>query len=210
MEAPKPVHKKLLELLNGKDYVVLTTNVDHLFQKAGFDKHRLFYSQGDFGLWQCMDGCKSKTYDNEEQVRKMVEAQSFEITPDGELVLPKDTTAKASIPTELIPYCPECGKPLTMNLRRDDTFVQDKGWDMAAQRFSDFLRRHENGHVLYLELGVGANTPVIIKYPFWRRVKENPDAVYASINYGEIYAPNEIAKRSILIDGDICQVLTHA
>lgn len=182
MEAPKPVHKKLLELLNGKDYFVLTTNVDHLFQKAGFDKHRLFYSQGDFGLWQCMDGCKSKTYDNEEQVRKMVEAQSFEITPDGELVLPKDTTAKTSIPTELIPYCPECGKPLTMNLRSDDTFVQDKGWDMAAQRYSDFLRRHENGHVLYLELGVRANTPVIIKYPFWRRVKENSDAVYASIN----------------------------
>lgn len=210
MEASKPVHKKLLELLNGKDYFILTTNVDHLFQKAGFDKHRLFYTQGDYGLWQCMNGCKRKTYDNEKQVRKMVEAQGFEIMPAGELVLPKGMTAKTSVPAELIPYCPECGKPLTMNLRCDDSFVQDEGWDMAAQRYSDFLRCHENGHVLYLEFGIGANTPVIIKYPFWRRVKENPHAVYANINYGEVYAPGEIAKRSILIDGDLCQVLTQA
>lgn len=209
MEAPNPIHKKLLDLLKGKDYFVLTTNVDHLFQKAGFDKHRLFYTQGDYGLWQCMDGCEGMTYDNEIQVRKMAESQGFVITPDGELILPEGTTAKMTIPTELIPYCPECGKPMTMNLRADDTFVQDSGWNMAAQRYSDFLRRHETGHVLYLELGVGANTPVIIKYPFWRRVKENEDAVYANINYGETYAPNEIAQRSILIDGDIREVLTE-
>lgn len=209
MDAPKPIHKKLLDLLKGKDYFVLTTNVDHLFQKAGIDKYRLFYTQGDYGLWQCMDGCKNMTYDNEIQVRKMVESQGFVIAPDGELILSEGTTAKMTIPAKLIPYCPECGKPMTMNLRADDTFVQDSGWDMAAGRYADFLSRHENDHVLYLELGVGANTPGIIKYPFWRRVQENPNAVYASINYGETYAPNEIAKRSILVDGDIGQALSY-
>ncbi len=209
MNAPKPVYEKLFELVNGKDYFVLTTNVDHLFQKNGFDKHRLFYTQGDYGLWQCMDGCEKKTYDNENQVHKMVEAQGYEIMPNGELILPEDVTAKTSIPSTLIPYCTECGKPLTMNLRCDDTFVQDTGWDMAAQRYSDFLRRHENGHVLYLELGVGANTPVIIKYPFWKRVKENPLATYACVNFGEAFAPKEITKQSILIDGDIGDIITH-
>lgn len=133
MEAPKPVYNILSNMVKDKDYFVLTTNVDHQFQKSGFDKHRLFYTQGDYGLWQCMDGCGKKT----------------------------------SIPSGLIPYCPECGKLLTMNLRCDDSFVQDEGWDMAAHRYSNFLHLHENGHVLYLELGVGANTPVIVKYHFW-------------------------------------------
>ena len=209
MDAPKPIHVELLEIVKQKDYFVLTTNVDHLFQKAGFDKHRLFYTQGDYGLWQCRDGCEKKTYDNEEQVRKMLEAQGFEMMPEGELVLPEGVIAKTSILSELIPYCPECGKPLTMNLRCDGTFVQDKGWDMAAQRYSDFLRRHESGHVLYLELGVGANTPVIIKYPFWRRVQENQRAIYACINYGEAYTSKEIAERSVLIDGDIYEIIEY-
>ena len=170
VEAPKPVYSILFNLVKDKDYFVLTTNVDHQFQKSAFDKHRLFYTQGDYGLWQCMDGCGKKTYDNAEQVRKMVEAQGFEISSDGDLVLPKGVVAKTSIPSELIPYCPECGKPLTMNLRCDDSFVQDEGWNMAAHRYFDFLHRHEKGHVLYLELGVGSNTPVIVKYPFWKKI----------------------------------------
>lgn len=210
MKAPKPIYEKLLDLVKGKDYFVLTTNVDHLFQESGFDKHRLFYTQGDYGLWQCMNGCQKKTYDNEEQVRKMLAAQGFEITPGGELVLPEGVTAKTEILSKLVPYCPECGKPMTMNLRCDDTFVEDNGWDIAAQRYTDFLRRHENGPVLYLELGVGANTPVIIKYPFWKRVKENPCATYACVNFGEAFAPKEIIEQSILIDGDISEILIKA
>lgn len=176
----------LLELVKDKDYFVLTTNVDHQFQLAGFDKRRLFYTQGDYGLWQCSKPCHSKTYDNEEAVRQMVNEQ-------------KDM----KIPSELVPHCPVCGAPMNVNLRCDDTFVEDKGWRRAAERYNDFIRRHENQHVLFLELGVGANTPVIIKYPFWRMTAKNPKAVYACINQGEAFCPKEIESQSICIDGDI-------
>lgn len=180
----------LLELVKDKEYFVLTTNVDHQFQLAGFDKKRLFYTQGDYGLWQCSKPCHQKTYDNEESVRKMIEEQ-------------KDM----KIPTELIPKCPVCGAPMTMSLRSDDSFVQDEGWYAAANRYNDFIRRHENLHILYLELGVGANTPAIIKYPFWHMTAKNRKAVYACINYGEAVAPDEIKKQSICIDDDIGKVL---
>lgn len=192
IETPKPVYKNLLELVKDKDYFVLTTNVDHCFQRAGFDKKRLFYTQGDYGLWQCSEPCHQKTYDNEEVVRQMVEQQ-------------KDMR----IPAELIPYCPVCKKPMTMNLRSDQTFVEDEGWHKAAERYSEFIRRHQNLKILYLELGVGANTPAIIKYPFWRLTALNPNAVYACVNFGEAMAPTEIAKRSICMDGDIGDVLAQ-
>ena len=190
VEPPKPVYPALLELVKGKDYFVLTTNVDHCFQRAGFEKTRLFYTQGDYGLWQCSEPCHQKTYDNEAAVKQMVEQQS-----------------EMRVPTECIPYCPVCGKPMTMNLRSDNTFVEDEGWHAAAARYMEFLRRHENRKVLYLELGVGANTPGIIKYPFWQMTAHNPKAVYACINYGEAIAPADIAKQSICIDGDIGEVL---
>lgn len=190
VDAPYPVYKNLLALVKDKDYFVLTTNVDHQFQKAGFDKHRLFYTQGDYGLWQCMEPCHQKTYDNEEAVRRMIEEQ-------------KDMR----VPAESVPHCPVCGKPMTMNLRADNTFVEDEGWHRAAERYSEFLRRHNRLHVLFLELGVGGNTPGIIKYPFWKMTYQNPKAVYACINYKESFAPSEIKKRSICIDGDIGKVL---
>ena len=189
-KAPKPVYDRLLNLVQDKDYFVLTTNVDHQFQLAGFDKKRLFYTQGDYGLWQCSLPCHQETYDNEAAVREMIAAQ-------------KDR----KIPTELIPRCPKCGRPMTTNLRCDDTFVQDEGWYRAAERYSDFLRRHRRGRVLYLELGVGGNTPVIIKYPFWRYTAENPKATYACINLGEAWAPQELTGQAICLDGDIAQVL---
>ncbi len=180
----------LLELVKDKDYFVLTTNVDHQFQLAGFDKNRLFYTQGDYGLWQCSKPCHSKTYDNEEAVRRMVaEQQDMKITP------------------ALIPRCPVCGAPMTMNLRCDDTFVEDEGWHKAAERYSLFLRRHQNMKTLFLELGTGMNTPGIIKFSFWRMVHEWPDATYACINLNEAYAPDEIRKKSICIDDDIGKVL---
>ena len=180
----------LLNIIKEKDYFVLTTNVDHQFQLAGFDKKRLFYTQGDYGLWQCSKACHNKTYDNKETVYNMVSEQ-------------KDM----KIPTELIPKCPVCGAPMTMNLRCDNFFVQDKGWYAAAGRYEDFIRRHKNLHILFLELGVGANTPVIIKYPFWQMTDKNPNAIYACINYGEAVAPSEIAKQSICINKDISKVL---
>ena len=190
LDAPKPVYQELLSLVHDKDYFVLTTNVDHQFQKAGFDRHRLFYTQGDYGLWQCMEPCHQKTYDNEEAVRQMVAGQR-----------------DMRIPTKLVPRCPVCGKPMAMNLRSDNTFVEDEGWHRAAGRYHDFLRRHDGLKVLFLELGVGANTPAIIKYPFWKMTYANPNASYACINFGEAFATPEIRGRSICINADIGDVL---
>ena len=190
MDVDNGTYKRLFALVKDKDYFVITTNVDHQFQKAGFDKHRLFYTQGDYGLWQCSEPCHQKTYDNEETVRAMFEQQK-----------------NMRVPSELVPHCPVCGKPMSMNLRADDTFVEDEGWHKAAERYDEFLRRHEGKHILYLELGVGMNTPVIIKYPFWKMTYTNPDAVYACLNFGEAYVPDEIAKQSICINADIREVL---
>lgn len=191
VEAPKPAYRDLLALVKGRDYFVLTTNVDHQFQKAGFDKRRLFYTQGDYGLWQCSEPCRPATYDNEETVRRMVAEQ-------------KDMR----VPSELIPRCPVCGRPMTMNLRSDDRFVEDEGWHGAAERYERFIRRHREMRVLFLELGVGFNTPGIIKYPFWKMTYQNPNAAYACVNDRDSFAPSEIQNRSICIDGDIGEVLT--
>ena len=188
--APKGTYGKLLRLVDGKDFFVITTNVDHQFQLAGFPKERLFYTQGDFGLWQCSEPCHGKTYDNYDTVKAMVEQQH-----------------DLRVPSELVPACPVCGKPMAMNLRADGTFVEDDGWHAAADRYRDFLEDHAEGKVLYLELGVGGNTPVIIKYPFWRYTNANPQATYACVNLGEAQAHSAIRDRSILLDADIDQVL---
>lgn len=207
--APKPVYDTLLRLVQDKDHFVITTNVDHCFQKAGFDKKRLFYTQGDYGLFQCSEPCCPETFDNEALIRQMVEAQGYVLAPDGQLTVPENTILKTSVPSELVPHCPHCGKLLTMNLRSDDSFVEDAGWHAAAERYSEFLRRHEGQKILFLELGVGYNTPVIIKYPFWRMTARNPNATYVCINKGEAVCPNEIAKQSLLFDGDIAAVLAQ-
>ena len=207
MDPPKPVYEELLGLLEGKAYFVLTTNVDHCFQKAGFDKQRLFYTQGDYGLWQCSQPCHSRTYDNWETVRAMVEAQGFVAAEDGTLTVPDGAATKMTVPTELLPRCPVCGRPMTMNLRSDERFVEDEGWLEASARYSDFLQRWQTGRVLYLELGVGYNTPVIIKYPLWQRTAQNPNAIYACVNYGEALCPKELEGQAICIDGDIAAVL---
>lgn len=185
-------YTELFSLMKEKDYFILTTNVDHCFQKAGFDKNRLFYTQGDYGLWQCSKACHQKTYDNEKQVREMVAEQK-----------------NMKIPEALVPYCPHCGAPMTMNLRIDGTFVQDEGWYHAFNRYNDFLKKHENLKVLYLELGVGSNTPVIIKYPFWNMTSKNKNAVYACVNYQEAFCPPQIEKQSICIQEDIRKVIQN-
>lgn len=207
IDAPKPVYEKLLEIVKNKDYFVLTTNVDHQFQKAGFNKSRLFYTQGDYGLLQSVNPKIRKTYDNEEWVMKAMEAQGFVRDADGVFQVPQDGVLKMRIPTELIPKCPDDGSDMTMNLRSDDTFVEDEGWHKAAAAYEAFLQKHQDQHVLFMELGVGANTPVIIKYPFWRMTYANENAVYACLNYNEAFCPKEIEDRSICIDGDIGEVL---
>ena len=191
MDAPKPVYENLLKLVQGKDYFVITTNVDHCFQKAGFDKKRLFYTQGDYGLFQCSEPCCDETFDNEAAIREMVDRQR-----------------DMRIPSELIPRCPHCGRPMTLNLRSDDSFVEDEGWHRAAERYENFLRTRAGQRILFLELGVGYNTPVIIKYPFWQMTAKNPDAVYACINKGQAICPSEIENRSICIDADIGNTLS--
>lgn len=207
MDAPKPVYDDLLALIRDKNYFVITTNVDHCFQKAGFSKERLFYTQGDYGLFQCSKPCDIDTYDNEKTVREMVLEQRFLIGEKGELLLPEGKALKMSVSTGLLPICPKCGAPLTMNLRADDTFVEDEGWLKAAGRYQAFLERIKNRKTLFLELGVGYNTPVIIKYPFWQMTAESPAAVYACINYGEAVCPSEIEKQSICINSDIGEAL---
>ncbi len=189
-DTSKPVYENLLKLVADKDYFVITTNVDHCFQKAGFDKKRLFYTQGDYGLFQCSEPCCWETFDNEAVVLEMLNRQ-------------KDM----KIPTELLPVCPHCGKPLTMNLRSDDKFVEDEGWHRAAERYQNFLRTRANEKILFLELGVGYNTPVIIKYPFWQMTAKNPNATYACVNKGQAVCPNEIRHKSICINGDISNVI---
>ena len=190
MDAPKPVYENLLKLVADKDYFVVTTNVDHCFQKAGFDKRRLFYTQGDYGLFQCSEPCCQETFDNEAVIRQMIEQQK-----------------NMKVPTELLPVCPHCGKPLTMNLRCDDTFVEDDGWHRAAERYENFLRTRAGGKILFLELGVGYNTPVIIKYPFWQMTAKNPNATYVCINQGQAVCPQEIERQSVCIHADIGQIL---
>ncbi len=192
MDIDNGTYKTLFELMKDKNYFVITTNVDHQFQKAGFDKQRLFYTQGDYGLFQCSEPCHDATYDNEEIVKDMLEFQQ-----------------DMKIPAELIPKCPKCGKPMTMNLRSDDKFVEDEGWHAAAERYNDFLQTHRGKHILFLELGVGYNTPVIIKYPFWEMTADNPKAVYACLNFGEAAVPDGLAQQSIIINGDIRQVLSE-
>ena len=189
-DAPKPVYENLYKLVQGRDYFVITTNVDHCFQKAGFDKRRLFYTQGDYGLFQCSQPCCHETWDNEAIVREMVRRQT-----------------DMRVPTDLIPTCPHCGRPAAMNLRADDTFVEDDGWHAAAERYDHFLRTRIGQKILFLELGVGYNTPGIIKYPFWQMTYANPNAVYACINRGQAVCPEEIEKRAICIDGDVGEVL---
>lgn len=187
--APKPVYENLLKLLKDKNYFVITTNVDHQFQKAGFDKQRLFYTQGDYGLLQCAKPCHQKTYDNEEIIKKMIAQQE-----------------DMRIPTELVPRCPVCGGKMVPNLRSDETFVEDEGWHAASQRYTEFLTRHKDGRVFFLDLGSGGNTPIIFKIPFIKMTMQNPNATYATVNLGEAFTVDQIADRSIVIDADIADV----
>lgn len=206
IDAPKPVYRELLKLVRDRNYFVITTNVDHQFQRAGFDKKRLFYTQGDYGLFQRADGGNGKTYDNESWVVEAMAAQRFSADEDGVFQLPKNHMISMRIPGEMIPRTPD-GDAVTMNLRADDTFVEDEGWHAASANYAGFLKENAGKHVLYLETGVGANTPVIIKYPFWAMTLENTKATYACLNFNEAICPKRIEKQSICIDGDAGELI---
>jgi len=208
MNPPKPVYNALYDLVKDKDYFVITTNVDHCFQKAGFDKSRLFYTQGDYGLFQSVNPDIIQTFDNEQWVIDAIKAQGFEQNSDGIFEIPENKEILMKIPSSLIPKCPIDDSDMIMNLRSDDTFVEDEGWHKASYAYSDFLQKHENLHILFLEIGIGSNTPVIVKYPFWQMTYSNPNAVYACLNYNEAYCPKEIEDRSVCIDGDSGEVIS--
>jgi NAD-dependent SIR2 family protein deacetylase len=180
----------LFDLIKEKDYFVLTTNVDHQFQKSHFPKERLFYTQGDYGLFQCSTPCCKKTYDNEKEINEMVREQR-----------------NCKIPSNLIPHCPICEAEMSMNLRADDTFVQDDGWYKAARNYENFVNAHKTGKIVFLELGVGYNTPGIIKYNFWKQTHQNHNAIYVCINNSEIKVPKEINEQSICFQCDINIIL---
>ncbi len=184
------VFQNLLSLINKKNYFVITTNADHLFQDNDFDKNRLFYTQGDYGLFQCSKACHHQTYDNKEIIYEMYSQQ-------------KDM----KIPSHLIPYCPKCNAPMTPNLRKDDTFIQDSGWDKAYKNYEYFLKQNMDSKILLLEFGIGGNTPVIIKYPFWDFTMKNKNATYACINIDFCTCPAPLKDRAILIQADIKQTL---
>ena len=209
IEPPKPVYKKLLSILKDKNYFVITTNVDHQFQRAGFEKDRLFYTQGDYGLFQSINPKNQKTYDNGNWVMQAMEAQGFVKDENAVFSIPDDEIISMQIPTNLIPKCPDDNSDVTMNLRADDSLVEDEGWHKASESYYEFLQTNKDKHILFLEFGVGANTPVIIKYPFWQMTKENKNAIYACINYGEAFCRREIEDRSICIDGDIAEILSY-
>ena len=207
MNPPRSVYQNLYSLVKGKDYFVITTNVDHCFQKAGFEKKRLFYTQGDYGLFQSVRASIQKTYDNEAWVMRAMEAQGFVKNDEGIFEMPAEGKVSMEIPSSLIPKSPDDGSDVKMNLRADDTFVEDEGWHAASAAYADFLKQHEGWPVLFLEIGVGGNTPVIIKYPFWQMTRDQPEAIYACLNYDEAVCPEEIESRSIVIGGDSAEVI---
>ena len=204
---PGSAYQDLLQLVQDKDHFVITTNVDHCFQRAGFDKKRLFYTQGDYGLFQNVDPSVGQTFDNEDWVIQALQAQGFVQQPDGTWDVPTDGSLRMELPTNLIPVSPIDGGPVKMNLRADETFVEDAGWHRASAAYADFLKKHHGQRVVYLEIGVGMNTPVIIKYPFWAFTQENEHAVYACLNFQEAYCPEQIERRSICISGDSAEAI---
>ena len=207
IDPPKPVYADLLALVRDRDYFAITTNVDHQFQRAGFEKSRLFYTQGDYGLFQSESPRFRRTYDNEEWVMLAMEAQGFERDEKGVFQFPADGKIAMRIPHDLIPTCPDDGGKVVMNLRSDDSFVEDEGWHAASAAYAKFLQEHEGQHVLYLEIGVGLNTPVIIKYPFWGMTAENEKAVYACLSHSSSVCPRQIEAQSICLDGDAGEML---
>lgn len=186
-----PLYTELYDIVKNKEYFVLTTNVDHQFYKAGFDEKRIFATQGDYGKIQCQKACHSKTYDAKDLFRKMDKARR-----------------DCLIPSELVPKCPVCGGNMAMNLRCDNYFVEDEAWHEAADRYAGFLEQHKDKKVVLLELGVGFNTPIIIRFPFEKMVRENSSYSLIRLNMDEAVVPESFGERAIGIGGDMAKAIT--
>ncbi|MGN1382812.1 MAG: Sir2 silent information regulator family NAD-dependent deacetylase [Eubacterium sp.] len=207
-DIPKDTLQRLKELLAGKKYFVLTTNIDHTFIRAGYDKKKLCYTQGDFGLLQCSRPCHHSTYDDKERLRKMIASQGYIEDKNGHFHAPENQPVKMEIPTELIPHCPVCGSEMDFDLFWDERFVRDKGWHIAYDRYQSWLSEHKMGNILFLELGVGFNSPGVIKYPFWQMADANPKSTFATIDLNQACTWDRISDRSIVIQADLDKAIT--
>lgn len=186
---PLKPYVDLLNIVRDKNYFVITTNVDNQFVISGFPRKKVFRVQGDYGYLQCAKACHKKLYYNESIIRKMIKEQK-----------------NCAIPTELIPKCPVCGGDMETNLRCDEYFVEDENWDIECERYEKFINLNRNKKILFIELGIGMNTPSIIKYPFWRMTNNFADAYYVCINLNLSFVPDEIKEKSICMDTDITKV----
>ena len=202
---PKTTYNILFEIFKDTNYFILTTNVDHIFQRVGFDKNRLYYMQGDMGLLQCKKPCHMKNYDNYNIIKEMLLDQGFTIDENGELLVGKNI--KTEINEKIIPKCPYCGGEMDFNLRIGNNFVQDNGWYKHQKLYTDFIDKYKNDDILYIELCVGYNTPSIIKYNFWNQVNNNKKAKFISINLEESDIPQNIKNRSLILTGDADEIL---
>lgn len=185
-----PLYQRLFELVKDKDYFVITTNVDAQFYKAGFAPERIFAVQGDYGKLQCAKGCHDGLYDNESLVRQMAAEQ-------------KD----CRIPSSLVPECPVCGGDMEVNIRKDAYFVQDKTWYAAEGRYEDFCGKACGKRTVLLELGVGYNTPTIIRFPFERMVYENKGVFLVRMNTQYPDAIPENAAKTLSFAEDINEAI---
>ena len=186
-----PLYKALYALVRDKNYFVLTTNVDGQFEKAGFDPARIFAVQGDYGQIQCAKGCHDKLYGDETLVREMAAEQ-------------KD----CRIPSRLVPKCPVCGGEMEVHVRKDGNFVQDKAWYEAADRYDKFIAGAAGKRTVFLEAGVGYNTPAIIRFPFERMVCRNDRASLIRINRDYPEPIDENRERTISFSEEMKQVIS--
>ncbi|RTR40564.1 Sir2 silent information regulator family NAD-dependent deacetylase [Shewanella canadensis] len=184
------VYLKLLDLVRHKPYFIITTNVDAQFERAGFDKRNIFAVQGDYGKFQCTVPCHNKLYDNESQISAMAAQQ-----------------ADCQIPSELVPYCPNCGEPMMLHVRIDNTFVENSNWHAAKQGYSEFLGQFHNQKLLLLELGVGFNTPTIIRFPFEQFSRQFPHTHLIRLNKDDARSQDKLKAHNLLVEDDICQWL---
>lgn len=185
--APPPLktYKELYELVKNKNYFVITTNVDGQFEKSGFDKTRVFEVQGSYGKMQCSVGCHNRVYDNTKLVKKMLECKD-----------------NLKIDKELIPKCPVCGKNMEINIRKDSFFIEDDNWHYLNDNYEKFIKNNIDKKMILIELGVGFNTPGIIRYPFDQLAYKYDNVTLIRINnkYPEILLKSKGKSISIAED----------
>ena len=189
-EKPLKLYQELYEIVKNKEYFVLSTNVDGQFYNSGFDKDKVFEMQGDYSYLQCENACHNKLYNNRDLVEQWLQ-----------------NTKDCKIPSKLVMKCPVCGGNMDMNLRKDANFVQDSNWYKASKRYEDFLDKIKNKNVVLLEIGVGFNTPGIIRFPFEQMTANNVKTTLIRINKDYPFPMLEIRNRTISFDEDTNKII---